>query len=162
MKTRKEESNYSITETPFTLTASQEVVYHYSKHSDASLILSYTYHWFTTCRTSVSVSPLACNLRVNLCVLNPLSYTASTKPLLGAIEPDKEAPYRAGPLGLCSGWQAAAQKHSYYWDWGIYRTSGWASSFSQSPSPPICLCGFIKVLMGWVRQVSANRFTALQ
>ncbi|KAF3838104.1 hypothetical protein F7725_009872, partial [Dissostichus mawsoni] len=24
-------------------------------------------------------------------------------------EPDKEAPYRAGPLGLCSGWQAAAQ-----------------------------------------------------
>ena len=29
--------------------------------------------------------------------------------LLGALEPDKEAPYRAGPLGLCSGWQAAAQ-----------------------------------------------------
>ncbi|KAI4818970.1 hypothetical protein KUCAC02_004257 [Chaenocephalus aceratus] len=24
-------------------------------------------------------------------------------------EADKEAPYRAGPLGLCSGWQAAAQ-----------------------------------------------------
>lgn len=47
MKTRKEASNYSIAETPLTPTASQEVAYHYSKHSDVSLILSCLYHCFT-------------------------------------------------------------------------------------------------------------------
>lgn len=70
------------------------------------------YHCFTICRTSVNVSPMACNLIVSLSILNPLCYTASTMPLLGAVEPDKEAPYGAGLLGLFSGWQAAAQTHS--------------------------------------------------
>lgn len=90
MKTQKEVNNYSIAETPLTLTASQEAVYYYC----------FLYLCFKICR--INVSPLAFNFTVSFSVLKTICYSASTMPLLGAVEPDKEAPYQAGLLGLCS------------------------------------------------------------
>lgn len=98
----------------------------------------------TICTTSVNVSPLACNYTVSLSVRAPCviqhrlcpcwELQSQTKRLL--IELDCWAFAPAGRLQL--------RDRDNYWVWGIYRTSGWASSFSPSPSPPICLCGFIK------------------
>ncbi len=118
------------------------IAYHYSKHGDAGLVLSFLYHCFTTCRN---------NIMLHLWPVTRRWASVFEHLVLYSIEYAPVGSYRARQRGSLSSWTAGPllragrlQLRDYYWVLGIYRTSGWASSFSPSPSPPICLCGFIK------------------
>lgn len=125
------------------LCASQGLVYYYSKHSDTGLFVLFLYRCFVICgsRINIMLHPLACNLTVRR--PPPLSF------LLNSIDCAPVGSQTKGLLCKLDCWACAPadglqQRHNYYWDWGIYRTSGWASS---ALSPPICLCGFIKEML---------------
>lgn len=99
--------------------------------------------FITICRASINVSPVACNSTVSLALEPLVLYGIDSAPVgsFRARQRGSLSSRTAGPLLRLAG---CSRDRDYYWDWGIYRTSGWASSFSPSPSPPICLCGFIK------------------
>lgn len=98
-KGRAERVWVSLTRT-FTHWARRELAYHYCKRCDVRRLLP---PWIFSVSQPKVFSPLARMQTADL--LKTPCVDVASPPQLGGAEPDKEAPYWAGLLGLCCRWR---------------------------------------------------------